>query len=106
MCDFEFLFSSRHVQSEYPTICRLNVSHNHPTQCAEALKYRKPSQQIKQQFMNFFKDGHTVATATDMYESKLEEEMGETEFYKKRCDSSLFPPYWNVYRSVITYSGS
>ena len=46
---------------KFPTEINLDIRHNHPTMCSEALKYRRVNPDVKDKFLELFQRGHSVA---------------------------------------------
>lgn len=49
----------------------MNLTHNHQTTCADALKQLRMSKATEQQFQAYFNDGLTPSQAISSHESKL-----------------------------------
>ena len=51
----------------HPTSVTLSFTHNHPIRVADALKYRKVSEETKQKFVDLFKAGHSPVSALESH---------------------------------------
>lgn len=55
-------------------IVNLKYIHNHPINCADVLRHRDVSEQVKDKFLYLFKLGHTPASALEMHKYDLQME--------------------------------
>ena len=74
----------------------LHFDHNHAIVCADALRHRKPLQEVKEKFLELFHAGHTAFTALTTHKMDLLKEYGD-EFYKKCGDGAYLPDRYRVY---------
>ena len=80
-----------------PMIVRLNFTHNHPIHCADALKHRDVSTEVKKIFIGLYKSLHPPSTALNAYKHDLPEQYGE-EFVHISADRAKCPASQWCYR--------
>ena len=74
----------------------LDFRHKHPILCSDALRHRKPLQEVKEKFINLFRAGHTAFTALTTHKMDLLRE-NDSDFYKKCGDGAYLPNRYRVY---------
>ena len=60
----------------YATLVQLKHVHNHPLDCADALKFRDVSHDTIQKFRERFQRGHSLSSALNVYKLDLQMEHG------------------------------
>ena len=61
----------------HPTVLQLTFCHNHPLNSAHVLSFRPISNEVKENFVELFRKGHTAASADHWHETKLYLDGGE-----------------------------
>lgn len=75
-----------------------NVLHNHPIRASDALRHRRPSEEVVLKFTNLFKQGHSPSSALNTHKFDLQAESGSS-YISASGDGSVCPSlkwcfYW------------
>jgi hypothetical protein len=57
--------------SNHPLKVNIKFTHNHVINSAESLSFRRIKGEIKERFLELFRDGHSLASAIYSYEDEL-----------------------------------
>lgn len=104
--DFSFLilvkFPSCRSKDKYirshPMEVRINHIHNHLINCADVLKFRRPTEETKGIILDYFSRGHSPSSALRSHKFDLQIQYGP-DFYKKHADGAFCPDlYWCYYQ--------
>ncbi|KAI5695941.1 hypothetical protein M8J75_005780 [Diaphorina citri] len=93
----KLLISQDGLRKEYPTIVNLSHNHNHRINVADAMIHRPVRDDIKEKFVQLFRNHHPPSRALHIHKQDLMEEYNE-EYYKVAADSAICPPLSAVYR--------
>ncbi|CAL9690696.1 unnamed protein product [Knipowitschia caucasica] len=82
---------------EFPMIVNMRYIHNHPINCADALKHRDVSDEVKETFLKLFKAGHTPSSALEIHKYDMQTE-DQDDFVFNSADRAKIPDLQWCYR--------
>ena len=59
------------LPNTHPLEVELKFTHNHAINSAESLSFRPVKKEVRKEFINLFKDGHSPSSALHTYEDEL-----------------------------------
>lgn len=71
-----------------PTVVILKHHHNHRIAIADSVKFKSPTESIKEKFLNLFHEGYTPSKALARYLSTLKTELGD-KYFTVSADRSI-----------------
>ncbi|KAK3921452.1 Mating-type protein ALPHA3 [Frankliniella fusca] len=81
---------------EYPTSVYIKHVHNHRIECADAMRFRRPDDDMKEFFIRLFHRGHSASSALTSLKLDLQEKYGH-DYYKVVADGAKCPNIQWVY---------
>ena len=63
-----------HLSEGFPTTVYLRYEHNHPVNCADAVKHREVSEETVAKLAELFESGHSPSSAHDVIQCDSQEE--------------------------------
>ncbi|KAK3916852.1 Uracil phosphoribosyltransferase, partial [Frankliniella fusca] len=96
--NFEMKRSKDTLLKTHPLEVQIDHCHNHPLNAADSLRHRRPTPQVKEKFLEMFKNGHSPASALRTFQYDLQVEQGD-DFWKVLADGALCPnEQWCYYQ--------
>ncbi|KAE8736590.1 hypothetical protein FOCC_FOCC017955 [Frankliniella occidentalis] len=80
----------------YPCEITVNYLHNHRVECADSLRHRRPSLEVKSTILHLFEKKHSPASALTSLKNKMQVKFGD-DYFKHAADGSECPTYKWVY---------
>ncbi|GES92231.1 hypothetical protein GLOIN_2v1883854 [Rhizophagus clarus] len=78
----------------HPLEINLKYTHNHVINSAESLSFRRVKEEVREELLELFKDGHSPSSALYVYQDKLHlEASDEQELIELLADRSVNPDY-------------
>ncbi|GBC01669.1 hypothetical protein RclHR1_04290005 [Rhizophagus clarus] len=78
----------------HPLEINLKYTHNHVINSAESLSFRQVKEEVREELLELFKDGHSPSSALYVYQDKLHlEASDEQELIELLADRSVNPDY-------------
>ena len=87
----------------YPLEVRLDFTHNHSINSANAMKYRPVSEDCKAKFMELFQKDFTPSGAFAWYKKDLQAGKTDLEILHLMADRSIMPDYLWVFHQHKSY---
>ena len=94
-----FSSTDKHNKS-YSMIVRLNISHNHLLESADALRHRDIAEHIKQKFRELFQSSHSPTSALETHKHDMQNEHKDQYVYVS-ADRAIVPDVSWCFRYVI-----
>ena len=89
----------------HPLEINLKYTHNHVVNSAEALSFRRVKEEVREELISLFKDGHSPSSALHVYEDMLHlSATNEQELMETLADRASNPDYGyvaNLFRQYI-----
>ena len=84
----------RRLSESHPLEIELNFTHNHVIYSAESLSFRHVDDEVRQEFIRLFQDGHSPSSALYVYEDNLHlNTINEQELLETLADRARNPGY-------------
>ncbi|CAB4433428.1 unnamed protein product [Rhizophagus irregularis] len=76
--------------------------HNHVINCAEALSFQCVKEEVREELLNYFKDGHSPSSALYAYQDELHlKATDEQELIELLADRSVNPDYPSFFKNIV-----
>ena len=87
-------FYATRLPNTHPLEVELKFTHNHVIYSAESLSFRPVKKEVREEFINLFKDGHSPSSALYTYEDELHlSASNEKELLEILADRAVNPGY-------------
>ena len=84
----------RRLPLTHPLEVNIRYTHNHVINSAESLSFRRVNEEVREEFLNLFKDGHSPSSALYVYQDELHLRANdEQELIELLADRSINPDY-------------
>ncbi|CAL1536766.1 unnamed protein product [Lymnaea stagnalis] len=94
----------RHMPT-FKTVVRLHYAHDHPLDTADVLKKRQLNEDIKQRFLEMFRQGMKPKDALDKHKRDLLQNLGPEKYRQVVCDGYYVPNVPKAYRLYYQIHG-
>ena len=96
---FTYTLTDTHLP-RYPTKIIFANEHNHCLACANNVRHKDVSQEMKDKFLKLYKDGYSPYATLDVHKEDLQRKY-DTNYYLVAGDRSLCPDLQLCYRLVL-----
>ncbi|CAH1101223.1 unnamed protein product [Psylliodes chrysocephalus] len=80
---------------EAPCEVKLILTHNHMTNTADSLRFRKVSKNVREELLSLYKNGHTAGTALEMIKCNIQ--LTRDDYVTALADRNICPTYKYCY---------
>ncbi|KAJ8278540.1 hypothetical protein GJAV_G00088710 [Gymnothorax javanicus] len=92
-----------HLRS-FPTTVTLRYTHNHPIECADVLRHRDVSDEVKEKFLGMFQMGYSPSAALECHKYDLQIESQDDSIFQS-ADRALVPDIQWCYSRLYYAAG-